>query len=74
MNGSRTNFAIERKCGMDLFSSLYTASNRDRLFLELERCKEQIYTLYLFQQILIEDIMKGINNIPKFKNTNAEVM
>lgn len=68
-----TNFAIERKCGMDLFSSLYTASNRDRLFLELDRCKEANLQFIFVSTDSIEDIMKGISNIPKFKNTNAEV-
>lgn len=66
-----TSFCLELKKTTDVFSSLYMANNRDRLFAEIDRAKENELDFYFIVTDDFGSINKAIQKIPKFRNTNA---
>ena len=68
-----TNFCLELKKRNDLMSSIYSKTNRDRLFNELSRSYEAKLDFTFVSTHSIEEIIKGISKIPRLRNTNAEV-
>ena len=66
-----TSFCLELKKTTDVFSSLYMANNRDRLFAEIDRAKENELDFYFIVTDDFGSINKAIRKIPKFRNTNA---
>ena len=66
-----TTFCLELKKKNDIFGSLYTADSRNRLFAEIDRCKEYGLELYFICTDDFGDINKIIQKIPKFRNSNV---
>lgn len=67
-----SKLAIELKKGNDIFQSLYTKASRERLFKEIDRCKEYDLQLYFIVTDSLTDLSQKIHKIPKFKITQAE--
>lgn len=70
---TKTNLCIELKKN-DLFSSLYTKASFDKLMREIDRAKEYNLDFVFVSTHSIEDVIKDINKIPRFKNSNAEII
>lgn len=67
---TQSSFCIELKKGMDMFSSIYTASNYKRLCAEIDRAKEDNVDFYFVSTDDFEKINKSILKLRKF-NENA---
>ena len=67
-----TNLGIELKKGLDSFSSIYTAENRDRLYLEIDRASAYGLDFYFLITDHVTDISKKVNNLPLLKGKHAE--
>ena len=67
-----SNLSIEIK-KKDLFSSLYTKANRDRLYAELLRAKEYGLDFYFVNVNSLHDTIQDIKKVKKLAYTNCEV-
>ncbi len=68
----KSSFVIEIKQKNDIFSSNYLKANRDRLYSEILRCKNDgLYLNFLVTDDLTVTTNR-LNKIAKFKNTNVE--
>ena len=67
-----SNLSIELKKGLDSFSSIYTAENRDRLYTEIDRASAYGLDFYFLITDHFTDISKKVNNLPLLKGKHAE--
>lgn len=66
----QASFAIERKGGMDFFSSIYTKVNRDRLEAEMKRAVDGKVDIYFVVTDDLSTLNKKIQKVKMF-NENA---
>lgn len=64
-----SKFCVELKKNTDLFSSLYTKTNRDRLYSEVDRAKEYGLDFYFLSTDDLTTLNTKINKIPKFRKS-----
>ena len=69
-----SNLSIEIKKGNDLFSSLYTAEARDRLFAEVLRAEAYGLDFYFVATHNITEISNNVNKLPLLKDKKAEIV
>lgn len=67
-----SNFCIERKGGLDLFSSLYGKANNERLQKEILRAKDYGLSFYFVCDNTLSDTIAQVKKVPKLKMTNCE--
>lgn len=70
----QSNLGIEIKKGMDLMQSIYTKANRDRLFREIDRCKEAKLDFYFLVTDSIQDLNKKIMKVRKFNENTCKIV
>ena len=64
-----SKFCTEIKKSTDMFSSLYTKANRDRLYAEVDRVKEYGLDFYFLSTDDLTTLNTKINKIPKFRKS-----
>ena len=67
----QANFSLERKGGLDLFTTIYTKSNFDRFMLELDRAKDSDF--YIVHTDDMSEIVDKILKVRRFNENTCKV-
>jgi len=69
----QSSFCIELKKGMDMFSSIYTKANFDRLKKEIDRAYEDKVDFYFVSTNNIEELNKLIMKVRRFNESSCKI-